>query len=55
VDDRVGGGDVFKIVTDNSRATLEPLYGALRGILASDRLPQLLDLRPGEMVTSERS
>jgi transposase len=28
---------VFKIVTDGSRATLQPLYGALRGILVSDR------------------
>jgi transposase len=28
---------VFKIVTDGSRATLAPLYGALRGILVSDR------------------
>jgi transposase len=28
---------VFKVVTDGSRATLEPLYGALRGILVSDR------------------
>jgi hypothetical protein len=32
---------VFKIVTDNSRATLEPLYGALRGILVSDRAKAL--------------
>jgi transposase len=28
---------VFKIVSDGSRATLAPLYGALRGILVSDR------------------
>ncbi|CAN5808674.1 hypothetical protein BH11MYX2_BH11MYX2_41160 [soil metagenome] len=32
---------VFKIVTDGSRATLEPLYGALRGILVSDRATAL--------------
>lgn len=32
---------VFKIVTDGSRATLEPLYGALRGILVSDRAKAL--------------
>jgi transposase len=32
---------VFKIVTDSSRATLEPLYGALRGILVSDRAKAL--------------
>lgn len=28
---------VFKIVANGSRATLQPLYGALRGILVSDR------------------
>src|SRR5690606_6388962 len=28
---------VFKIVTDGSKKTLEPLYGALQGILVSDR------------------
>ena len=32
---------VFKIVTDGSRATLEPLYGALHGILVSDRAKAL--------------
>ena len=32
---------VFKIVTDGARATLEPLYGALRGILVSDRATAL--------------
>jgi transposase len=32
---------VFKIVTDGSRATLEPLYGTLRGILVSDRAKAL--------------
>lgn len=32
---------VFKIVADNSRATLQPLYGALRGILVSDRAKAL--------------
>ena len=32
---------VFKIVTDGSRATLKPLYGALRGILVSDRATAL--------------
>jgi len=32
---------VFKIVTDGSRATLQPLYGALRGILVSDRAKTL--------------
>jgi transposase len=32
---------VFKIVTDGSRATLAPLYGALRGILVSDRAKAL--------------
>jgi transposase len=32
---------VFKIVTDGSRATLKPLYGALRGILVSDRAKAL--------------
>ncbi len=32
---------VFKIVTDGSRATLVPLYGALRGILVSDRATAL--------------
>ena len=32
---------VFKIVADGSRATLEPLYGALRGILVSDRAKAL--------------
>ncbi len=32
---------VFKIVTDGSRATLQPLYGALRGILVSDRATAL--------------
>jgi transposase len=32
---------VFKVVTDGSRATLEPLYGALRGILVSDRAKAL--------------
>ena len=32
---------VFKIVTDGSRATLAPLYGALRGILVSDRATAL--------------
>jgi len=28
---------VFKILADNSKKTLEPLYGSLRGILVSDR------------------
>ena len=28
---------VFKILADNSKATLEPLYGSLRGVLVSDR------------------
>jgi transposase len=32
---------VFKIVTDGSRATLAPLYGALGGILVSDRATAL--------------
>lgn len=32
---------VFKIVTDGSRATLQPLFGALRGILVSDRATAL--------------
>ena len=32
---------VFKIVADGSRATLVPLYGALRGILVSDRAAAL--------------
>lgn len=32
---------VFKILTDNSKATLQPLYGALRGILVSDRAKAL--------------
>jgi transposase len=32
---------VFKIVADGSRATLAPLYGALRGILVSDRATAL--------------
>lgn len=32
---------VFKIVADGSRATLSPLYGALRGILVSDRAASL--------------
>ena len=32
---------VFKIVADGSRATLQPLYGALRGILVSDRAKAL--------------
>jgi len=32
---------VFKILADNSRKTLEPLYGALRGILVSDRAKAL--------------
>ncbi len=32
---------VFKIVTDGSKKTLEPLYGALRGILVSDRAKAL--------------
>lgn len=32
---------VFKIVADSSRATLAPLYGALRGILVSDRAKAL--------------
>jgi len=32
---------VFKVVTDGSRATLEPLFGALRGILVSDRAKAL--------------
>lgn len=32
---------VFKIVADGSRATLVPLYGALRGILVSDRATAL--------------
>ena len=32
---------VFKIVADGSRKTLEPLYGALRGILVSDRATAL--------------
>jgi transposase len=32
---------VFKIVADGSRATLAPLYGALRGILVSDRAAAL--------------
>ncbi len=32
---------VFKIVADGSKATLRPLYGALRGILVSDRATAL--------------
>jgi transposase len=32
---------LFKIVADSSRATLEPLFGALRGILVSDRAKAL--------------
>jgi transposase len=32
---------VFKIVADNSKRTLEPLYGSLRGILVSDRAKAL--------------
>jgi transposase len=32
---------VFKIVADGARATLAPLYGALRGILVSDRATAL--------------
>lgn len=32
---------VFKIVADGSKKTLEPLYGALRGILVSDRAKAL--------------
>ncbi len=28
---------VFKIIADGSKKTLRPLYGALRGILVSDR------------------
>ncbi len=32
---------VFKIVSNGSRATLAPLYGALRGILVSDRAKTL--------------
>jgi transposase len=32
---------VFKILADNSKKTLEPLYGTLRGILVSDRAKQL--------------
>jgi transposase len=32
---------VFKILADGSRATLAPLYGALRGILVSDRAAAL--------------
>ncbi len=32
---------VYKIVADSSRATLEPLYGALKGILVSDRATAL--------------
>lgn len=32
---------VFKILVDNSKATLEPLYGSLRGILVSDRAKAL--------------
>jgi transposase len=32
---------VFKILADSSKKTLEPLYGALRGILVSDRAKAL--------------
>jgi transposase len=32
---------VFKIVADNAKDTLRPLYGALRGILVSDRAKAL--------------
>jgi transposase len=32
---------VFKIVADNSKKTLQPLYGALTGILVSDRATSL--------------
>jgi transposase len=32
---------VFKILADHSKATLEPLYGALQGILVSDRAKEL--------------
>lgn len=32
---------VFKIVADNAKATLQPLYGALHGILVSDRAKAL--------------
>lgn len=32
---------VFKIISDGSTATLQPLYGALRGILVSDRATAL--------------
>ena len=32
---------VFKIVTDSTKSTLQPLYGALQGILVSDRAKAL--------------
>ena len=32
---------VFKVVTDSTKATLKPLYGALEGILVSDRAKAL--------------
>jgi transposase len=32
---------VFKILTDNAKATLQPLYGTLHGILVSDRAKAL--------------
>jgi transposase len=32
---------VFKVVSDSSKKTLQPLYGALRGILVSDRAKAL--------------
>ena len=35
------GATLFKIVADGSRATLQPLFGALRGILVSDRAKAL--------------
>lgn len=35
------GATVFKILADNAKATLRPLYGALSGILISDRAKAL--------------
>ena len=35
------GVTVFKIVTDSAKETLRPLYGALFGILVSDRAKAL--------------
>lgn len=41
LDHRDEGATVFKILADNSKKILEPLYGSLRGILVSDRAKAL--------------